>query len=116
MFHAIEPHAQLRSRVWVEGDMNRTHCPVLLTTFAIALTLPACGGNEEPTEDDYNDIASSTAALMSREPAGEAEAADDAMVAVTGDVPNLMSRDGLRVLIGRRGDVEYHFDVTCTDA
>lgn len=85
-------------------------------TLIAAAFFSACGQSDAPTAEEYDDIASSTAALISEEPAGEAEAARDAIVAARGMLPDLMTRVGDRVLSGRRGTLDYHFELTCSDA
>jgi hypothetical protein len=81
---------------------------------AILLFGAACG--EEPSEEDYDDVATSVGALVSDNSGGEAEAAEDAVVAASGAMPAGFTKSGAGTLTGRRGTVDYSFELDCRDA
>src|SRR5262252_9540675 len=78
------------------------------------LLLSACG--QQPTEEDYDDVATSVGALVAETSGGEAEAASDAVVVASGDMPAGFSRTGSGLITGRRGTLDYSFEATCKDA
>lgn len=86
---------------------------LLLLSAVLSASAAACG---KPTDEEYDDVASATAALVSEEPAGESEAASDAIMAGRGGLPPALTRSGAGHLAGRRGTLDYSFDVTCADA
>ncbi|MCK6550359.1 hypothetical protein L6R52_31270 [Myxococcota bacterium] len=86
--------------------------PLVLASLAAGLS--ACAA--KPTAEEYDDIASSTAALVSDEPSGEGEAVADAIVSARGGLPAAMTREGAGSLRGRRGSIDYAFELTCRDA
>lgn len=79
-----------------------------------ALLLGACG--QQPTAEDYDDVAVSVGALVADNSGGEAEAAEDAVGVATGDMPAGLTNSGSGTVTGKRGALEYSFEVTCVDA
>lgn len=92
--------------------MNSTRTTTLilgLSAFALA-----CG--QQPTPEEYDDIATGVAGLVSDNPGSETEAISDGMEAAHGEVPSGLSRSGMGSISGKRGTVDYSFEVTCQDA
>lgn len=86
----------------------------LLSLLAASALISACGG--EPTPEDYDDIASSVGAVVADGAGSEVEASADAVAAAQGSLPSGMTRAGAGMLTGRRGSLEYAFELTCQDA
>lgn len=82
--------------------------PLALLTLAFTA---ACG--VEPSDEDYDDIASSMAAVVSDEAGSELEAAADAIMVAQGMVPAGLSASGSGELVGQRGTLDYSYTVTC---
>lgn len=96
------------------NTMTRPSMVQPLVLASLVAGISACG--VKPTAEEYDDIASSTAALVSDEPSGEGEAVADAIVSARGGLPSAMTREGAGSLRGRRGSIDYSFDLTCKDA
>lgn len=86
----------------------------LLPTLALLLGTAACGS--APTEEEYDDVATSMSGILADGAASETEAVDDAATAAQGQLPAAMTRAGQGNLQGRRGTVDYNFTLTCSDA
>jgi hypothetical protein len=86
----------------------------LLTLMSSAALLAACSA--EPTAEDYDDVAASVAAVVADGAGSEVEASSDAVLAAQGSLPSGMTRSGAGQLVGRRGQLDYAFEVTCQDA
>lgn len=91
--------------------MNPTNTTI--TTAALAALCVACGS--QPTDEEYDDVATGVAALVQENPGSETEAIRDAVDAATGEVPAGLSREGMGTLTGQRGAVSYDFALTCQD-
>ena len=78
------------------------------------VALSACGG-QEPTSEEYDDIAASVGAVVAEGPGSETEALRDTVEVAEGGVPTGMTREEQGTLVGRRGTLDYSFEVTCLD-
>lgn len=93
--------------------MKRSTLSLLTTSFAV-FGVAACG--DQPTAEDYDDIATSVGAVLADDSGSEVEAAADAVDAAQGALPSGMTRQAGGHLVGRRGDLEYDYAITCEDA
>ena len=84
----------------------------IATTLSCALI--ACG-NDEPTNEDYDDVAAVTAALVSEE-GGEIVAMEDAVDTAAGDPPSIFTVSASGTVSGERGEIMYSYDFACRDA
>ena len=87
--------------------MLRIFSAALLTVFVVACN--------SPTDEDYDDVAVATAALITDE-GGDVDAMQDSVETATGLPPRFYSRSGDGSWVGSRGQIDYSFDFTCRDA
>jgi hypothetical protein len=83
-------------------------------SLPLIFLVTACGA--QPTSEDYDDIATSVGALVSTGAGGEGEAANDAVMIATGELPSGLTNSGSGTISGRRGSLDYSFELTCLDA
>jgi hypothetical protein len=93
---------------------DQTMLPTNSLPICSVILLTACGA--QPTNEDYDDIATSVGALVSADAGGEGEAASDAVMIATGELPAGLTNSGSGTISGRRGSLDYSFELTCTDA
>lgn len=86
----------------------------LVISASMPLALVACG-SDEPTEEDYDDVATAVAPLVVGDN-GDTASMDDAFSASTGDLAPGLTRSGEGSVRGTRGGVSYSYDVSCLDA
>lgn len=80
--------------------------------YLLALGAVACG-SEEPTAEEYDDIATIVGALVADEVGGETEAMEDVAVAVAGDEAGPLGFTEEGVFEGERGSVSYRYTLSC---
>jgi hypothetical protein len=82
-----------------------------------ALGSAACSrSGDEPSAEDYDDVALSVASTSAQDGGGEAaNLADSLALAASGTAPG-MQPSGSGVFTGTRGQLTYTYDVTCRDA
>lgn len=85
-----------------------------LLTLGLALGATACG--DQPTNEDYDDLAVSVASVLADDSGSELEAVGDAVDAAQGALPSGMTRSGAGTLTGQRGQLQYTYEITCQDA
>lgn len=93
--------------------MFSTHTKILISGLAL-LGATACG--QTPTAEEYDDVATGVAGLVANTPGSETEAISDGMEAAHGEVPSGLSRSGMGSISGKRGTLDYSFEITCQDA
>ncbi|HZO12090.1 MAG TPA: hypothetical protein VFB62_02495 [Polyangiaceae bacterium] len=81
---------------------------------ALFLVIPGCRANE-PTEEDYDDVATAVGALVSNESGGEVGSMDDAAAVATGETPSGLTSEGSGSYQGARLGLSYSYQVTCKD-
>ena len=86
----------------------------IITATALTLSIVACG-DDTPTDEDYDDVASVTAALVADD-GGETDGMEDAIDNASGESPGIYTRAGDGSLVGARGQIDYSFELTCQDA
>ena len=89
---------------------------IFVSSIGSALLMLAACGAEEPSAQDYDDLATSVGALVAEGPGSEMEAVEDTMDVAEGGVPGELTRSALGSVLGRRGSLDYNFEVTCRDA
>ena len=84
-----------------------------VSTFCLAASLVACGAESYP---QYDQIATGMGAIVADPEGGEPRTFHDSILAARGELPLglQLASDGL--FIGRRGDLELRYELTCKDA
>lgn len=83
---------------------------------ALALLATGCQQqSDQPTQQDYNDVASSVGTLVAGG-GGELTSIKDSVGTAQGDIPAGFSSSGSGELQGTRGGLSYSYEVLCTDA
>lgn len=79
--------------------------------------LVACGAGEQnsPSQEDYDDVASATAALLTDE-GGELEGMADAVDLASGQPPAILTGTSTGSWSGSRGQIDYAYTLTCLNA
>lgn len=85
----------------------------IIAATALTFSVIACG-DDTPTDEDYDDVASVTAALVA-EDGGETDGMEDAVDCASGDSPGVYTRAGDGSFVGARGQIDYSFELTCQD-
>lgn len=80
---------------------------------AALIGLAACG-SDDPTVEDYNDVASAIAPMVVGD-SGDTAAMDDTLNAATGQVPANFNASGSGTLTGQRGSLSYTYNLNCQD-
>lgn len=93
--------------------MKKLHILRNLSFVALASTV-ACGA--EPTDAEYDDLASALGAMAADDGASEAELAADLASVAEGSAPPLLGRGGSGVYEGSRGELAYRYAFACFDA
>ena len=87
-----------------------------LATSALALAVTGCAQkSDEPTQQDYNDVASSVGALVAGG-GGELASIEDSVGTATGEIPFGFSSNGSGQIEGTRGGMSFLYEVACTGA
>lgn len=87
-----------------------------LATSVLALAVTGCGEkSDEPTQQDYNDVASSVGALVAGG-GGELTSVKDSVGTATGEIPFGFTSNGGGQIEGERGGLRFLYEVECTDA
>lgn len=87
-----------------------------LATSVLALAVTGCAQkSDQPTQQDYNDVASSVGALVGGG-GGELTSIEDSVATATGEIPFGFSSNGSGQLEGTRGGLSFLYEVACTDA
>jgi hypothetical protein len=85
--------------------------------FASALvTTVGCKKSDEPTDEDYDDVASAVGALVSNDSGGETGSMEDSIDIASGELPDGVSQMGSGSFQGLRAGLTYEYSVTCKDA
>jgi hypothetical protein len=86
-----------------------------LATSVLALAVTGCAQkSDEPTQQDYNDVASSVGALVAGG-GGELASLEDSVGTATGEIPFGFSSNGSGQIEGTRGGLSFLYEVACTD-
>ncbi|MEL6760744.1 MAG: hypothetical protein AAFP04_10115 [Myxococcota bacterium] len=85
----------------------------LVLSASVPFALVACG-SDEPTAEDYDDVAAAVAPLVVGDN-GDTASMDDALSVSTGDLAPGLTRSGEGSVRGSRGGVSYSYDVSCLD-
>lgn len=87
-----------------------------LATSVLALAVTGCGQkSDEPTQQDYNDVASSVGAMVAGG-GGELTSIKDSVATATGEIPFGFTSNGSGQIEGERGGLRFLYEVECTDA
>lgn len=81
---------------------------------ALFLVISGCRA-DEPTEEDYDDVATAVGALVSNESGGEVGSMDDGASVATGETPTGITSEGSGSYQGTRLGLHYSYQVTCKD-
>ncbi len=84
----------------------------LIAATGLTLTLVACN---TPTEKDYDDVATATAAVIADD-GGELEGIEDVVDTARGRPPFFIRRSLNGAWTGQRGSIDYSYELTCRDA
>ena len=84
-------------------------------TCALVLALGGCR-QSDPTEEDYDDVATAVGALVANESGGEVGSMDDGEAIATGETPSGLTSSASGSYEGARLGLHYAYEVTCTDA
>lgn len=88
----------------------------VLAASVLALAVTGCGQkSDEPTQQDYNDVASSVGAMVAGG-GGELASIEDSVGTATGEIPFGFSSNGSGQIEGERGGLSFLYEVACTDA
>lgn len=85
----------------------------LVATSVLALAATGCQKSDEPTQQDYNDVAASVGTLVA---GGELTSIQDSVGTAQGNVPVGFTGNGSGQFEGQRGELRYSYEVTCTGA
>ena len=85
--------------------------PAFLATFAL---VSACGADDEPTTEDYDDIATAMAPLVLGN-TSDASSMNDALLMSTGDVPAGFTITATGSYQGARAGINFSYELTCRD-
>jgi hypothetical protein len=80
---------------------------------ALALAITGCQQNDQPTQQDYNDVAGSVGTLVA---GGELASIKDSVGTAQGDIPAGFSSSASGELQGTRGGLSYSYEILCADA
>lgn len=83
-----------------------------LVVASVWIGAVACGDTQEPTIEDYDDVAAAVAPLVVGED-GDEEAMADAVLAALGELRENFSSSGDGTLTGERGSIEYSYAIEC---
>lgn len=81
----------------------------------LALAASGCAGGDEPTQQDYDDVATSVGSLVAGG-GGEVASLEDSIDTAHGEVPFGFSSSGSGQFEGTRGGLRYEYEVTCQGA
>jgi hypothetical protein len=76
----------------------------------------ASGCTSGPSDEDYDDVATSVGALTASDSGGDVGAMGDAVEASQGQAPEGTTAEGSGSFSGARGGLEYEYALTCSDA
>lgn len=85
--------------------------------LAAAIAAPGCAAKDEPTEQDYNDVAQALGSMVAGN-GSEGEVAEMGTVLniSAGDMPEGLTLSGSGSVQGQRGSLDYSFSIDCLDA
>jgi hypothetical protein len=86
-----------------------------VATSVLALAATGCQPSNEPTQQDYNDVATSVGSLVAGG-GGELTSIQDSVGTAQGEIPAGFSSSGSGQFEGTRGGLSYSYEVTCTGA
>lgn len=95
-------------------NANFIHPTLVLT--GLTTLFAACGGSETPTDAEYDQTATELAALAAHDDSGERALLSGAVEIGRSGPPGDLDIEIDGRLGGRRGSLEVHIDVSCTDA
>lgn len=87
----------------------------LAATSVLALAVTGCQKSDEPTQQDYNDVATSVGGLVAGA-GGELTSIQDSVGTAQGEIPAGFSASGSGQIEGTRGGLTYSYEVTCAGA
>jgi hypothetical protein len=85
----------------------------VVATSVLALAATGCQQADQPTEQDYNDVATSVGSLVA---SGEVTSVQDSVATAHGEIPFGFTSTGSGQIEGERGGLRYSYEVACTDA
>lgn len=86
-----------------------------VATSVLALAVTGCQQNDQPTQQDYNDVAVSVGTLVAGS-GGELTSIQDSVGTALGEIPAGLSANGSGQLEGTRGGLRFSYEVTCAGA
>ncbi|QQR91545.1 MAG: hypothetical protein IPJ88_07440 [Myxococcales bacterium] len=88
----------------------------IIAALSMGLFYASCKTSEEPTSDDYDDIAAGVAAIVAGDQGSDTESMQDAVLLSDGETPEGLSTANLQgSSAGTRGSLNYSYEVHCTD-
>jgi hypothetical protein len=91
--------------------MHRMLC--LVASALLATT--GCKQSDEPTDEDYDDVASAVGALVTNDSGGETGSMEDSVELASGEMPAGFSSMGSGSFEGLRAGLTYAYTLTCKD-
>lgn len=84
----------------------------------VALLAAGCldRGDDEPTGEDYDDVAVAVAGLLADDSGGDVTSMEDVTMLAEGEVPVVMTGDVDGTFTGLRGSLSYTYSLACFDA
>lgn len=104
--------SSVRRLTAMEFKMTKNLSHLLLVLPITALGITACGGGGS---SEYDPIATGLSGLMADPDAGETQTFKDLVLAWRGQTPVDLSLDGDDIYVGRRGELDFRFELDCLD-
>ncbi len=94
--------------------MRRNAIAGLVIITITAVWLGGC--SQEPTDEEYDDVAVAVGALVASDSGGEVGSMSDCVTLSQGQTPVGMTGEGSGAVVGLRAGLEYEYTVTCLDS
>jgi hypothetical protein len=95
--------------------MTKLHLPPLALAASFTAALTGCETSDEPSQQDYDDVATAMSSALVSEDEGDIVAMGEVVLLVEGSMPSDMEEDG-DVYVGGTATFEYRYAVQCNDA
>lgn len=92
--------------------MTKVTLRLPLFLSATGFVLVACGGGGS---SEYDSVASGLSGMMSDSNAGESRTFNDLVLSWRGEPPLDLTLEGDDIFVGRRGELDYRFELDCFD-
>ncbi len=88
----------------------------MIAVLAVSGATVGCNvESDEPTEQDYADVASNVGYLVANNGGGELDAIEDSVISAQGEIPRGLSRSSSGAIEGDRAGFRYRYAVDCRD-